>query len=94
MNALRCWPEANAAVFMPITLSGSLDFRGRWKYNTDSPLCKGWEPYLPTRVSNPELHCIRDFLLVFQNEVVVMLMTVFHYPVAFFNGGYIMWVSR
>ena len=78
MNALRCWPEANAAIFMPITLSGSLDFRGRWKYNTDSPLCKGWEPYLPTRVSDPELHCIRDFLLVFQNEVVVVLMTVLH----------------
>lgn len=26
MNALRCWPEANAAIFMLITLSGS---RGR-----------------------------------------------------------------
>lgn len=49
---------------------------------------------MPTRVSDLELHCIRDFLLVFQNEVIVVLMTVFHYPVAFFNGGYIMRVSR
>lgn len=33
MNVLRCWPEANAAIFMLITLSGS---RGR---NTAYRLC-------------------------------------------------------